>query len=149
MTTLASKIETDFITAYKAKDALRLSVLRMLKTALKNQQVELKRELNDDEILDVIAKQAKQRQDAIDQFTQANRQDLADKEADELVILKEYLPEALSADELAQAIDAAIAEVGAQGMQDMGKVMQAIMQQYKGRVDGKALSGQVRQRLSS
>ena len=129
---LTTRIEQDYIAAYKAKDALRLGVLRLLKTAAKNLQVELMRPVTDEELATVIQKQAKQRQDSIEQFTAANRPDLAEKEAAELSILKDYLPEPLSEEELAAAIDAAI----------------AVMGDYKGRVDGKAVSAAVKARLS-
>ena len=149
-TTLFEQIDKDYILAYKAKDSVRLTVLRLLKTAVKNRMVELKRpggSLADEEMLDLIIKEGKQRQDSIDQFTAAGRTDLADKEAAELVILKEYLPQPLSAEELAALIDATVAEVGATSPKDMGKVISAIMAGHKGRVDGKALSEAVKKRL--
>ena len=145
---LTERIEHDYIAAYKAKDALRLGVLRLLKTSAKNLQVELMRPVTEDELATVIQKQAKQRQDSIEQFTAANRQDLADKEAAELAILKDYLPEQLSEAELLAAIDAAIAALGVTNMSGMGKVIQSVMGEYKGRVDGKAVSTAVRSRLS-
>ena len=145
---LTTQIEQDYIAAYKAKDALRLGVLRLLKTAAKNLQVDLMRPVTDDELAGVIQKQAKQRQDSIEQFTAANRVDLADKEAAELAILKEYLPEPLSEEELAAAIDAAVAALGVTNMSGMGKVIQSVMGDYKGRVDGKAVSSAVKARLS-
>lgn len=126
---LTARIEQDYIVAYKAKDALRLGVLRLLKTAAKNLQVELLRPITDEELATVIQKQAKQRQDSIEQFTAANRVDLADKEAAELTILKDYLPEQLSPEELDAAVVAAAAEVaatGATGMAGMGKIIQEI-----------------------
>lgn len=145
--TLSERIEKDYVSAYKAKDAVRLGVLRMLKTAAKNLQVELMRPVTEAELLDVVLKQAKQRQDSIEQFTAASRTDLADKEQAELAVLREYLPTPLEGGELDAAIAAAIAETGAKGPQDMGRVMQAIMNAHKGRVDGKALSATVRARL--
>ncbi|MEG1609947.1 MAG: GatB/YqeY domain-containing protein [Bilophila sp.] len=149
---LTERIEQDYIVAYKAKDSLRLGVLRLLKTAAKNLQVELRRPITDEELATVIQKQGKQRQDSIEQFTAANRTDLADKEAAELGILKEYLPEPLSPAELEAAVVAAVAEVGATGaapgMASMGKVIQSVMAQYKGRVDGKAVSTAVKAHLA-
>ena len=139
---LTERIEHDYIAAYKAKEALRLGVLRLLKTSAKNLQVELMRPVTEDELATVIQKQAKQRQDSIEQFTAANRQDLADKEAAELAILKDYLPELLA------AIDAAIAALGVTNMSGMGKVIQSVMTEFKGRVDGKAVSSAVKARLS-
>lgn len=147
--TLLEQIEKDYITAYKAKDDVKKAVLRHLKTAVKNYMVEVGRELNDDEVLDLVAKQIKQRKDSIEQYTNAGRQDLAETEAVEVEALQCYMPPELSTEELAEAIDKAIAEVGASSMQDMGKVMQVIMQAYKGQVDGKSLSGLVRSRLAS
>lgn len=146
---LSERIEKDFIVAYKAKDSLRLGVLRLLKTAAKNLQVEQMRPVTEEELQALIQKQAKQRQDSIDQFTTANRVDLADKEAAELAILKEYLPEQLTAEELDAAVDAAIQATGAVGMAGMGKVIQVVMAEYKGRVDGKLVSAAVKARLSS
>lgn len=146
---LQARIETDFVTAYKAKETVRVAVLRMLKTAIKNRQVELLRPLDDGEILDVIAKQVKQRRESIEQFTSGNRPDLADKEARELEMLVGYLPQALTEAELAAAIDAVVRELGAASLKDMGRVMQAVLEAHKGQVDGKKASELVRARLSS
>ena len=145
---LTTRIEQDYIAAYKAKDALRLGVLRLMKTAAKNLQVELMRPVTDDELAGVIQKQAKQRQDSIEQFTAANRLDLAGKEAAELAILKDYLPEPLSEEELKTAVEEAVARLGVSNMSGMGKVIQSVMGDYKGRVDGKAVSAAVKARLS-
>jgi uncharacterized protein YqeY len=148
---LNARIEQDYITAYKAKDSLRLSVLRLLKTAAKNMLVELKRpggELSEAELCAVLVKQAKQRQDSIEQFRAASRNDLADKEEAELCILRDYLPKPLSPEELEAAICAAIAETGASSPKDMGKVMQKLTTEYAGRVDGKSLSAMVRAKLA-
>lgn len=146
---LQARIETDFVTAYKAKETVRVAVLRMLKTAIKNRQVELLRPLDDGEILDVIAKQVKQRRESIEQFTSGNRPDLAEKEARELEMLVGYLPQALTEAELAAAIDAVVRELGATSLKDMGRVMQAVLEAHKGQVDGKKASELVRARLSS
>lgn len=150
-TALFEQIDKDYIRAYKAKDSVRITVLRLLKTAVKNRLVDLKRPggaLSDEEMLDLIIKEGKQRQDSIDQYTSANRADLADKEAAELEILKEYMPKPLGAEELAALIDATVTAVGASSPKDMGKVISAIMAGHKGRVDGKALSEAVKKRLS-
>lgn len=145
---LARKIEQDFVAAYKAKEQLLVAVLRMLKTATKNRQVDLRRDLSDDEILDVVVKQVKQRQEAEEQFRAAGRDDLADKEAAEAAILRAYLPAQLSREELTALVDKIVAETGASGAKDMGRVMKVIMDGYKGRVDGKAVSELVKARLS-
>ena len=149
---LGARIEQDYIAAYKAGDSLRLSVLRLVKTAAKNMLVELKRPkgaLSDAELCGVLVKQTKQRQDSIEQFRAASRHDLADKEEAELSILQEYLPKPLSQEELDAAISAAVAETGASSPRDMGRVMQKLTTEYAGRVDGKNLSNLVRARLAS
>ena len=149
---LNARIEQEYLVAYKTKDSLRLSVLRLLKTAAKNLLVELKRpggELSDAEWCAVLVKQAKQRQDSIEQFRAASRHDLADKEEAELRILQDYLPKPLSPEELDAAISAAIAETGASSPKDMGRVMQKLTTEHAGRVDGKSLSALVRARLAS
>ncbi|WP_432736632.1 GatB/YqeY domain-containing protein [Maridesulfovibrio sp. FT414] len=147
--TLIEQIDKDYIVAYKAKDDVKKTVLRHLKTAIKNRIVELKgAELSDDDVLDLVAKQIKQRKDAYEQYIAANRPELAEIEAVEAEALSEYMPVQLSPEELAAAVDKVIADLGASSMQDMGKVMQAIMAAHKGQVDGKALSGLVRARLS-
>ena len=150
--TIAERIERDYIDTYKAKDQQRLDTLRLLKTAVKNRQVALRRSLeplDDATMLDIIDQQAKQRQDSIEQFTAAGRPDLAAKEAAELAILKGYLPEPLSPEALNQAVSAAIEITGARDMKGMGAVMQAVMNAHKGQVDGKQLSALVRARLTS
>jgi len=149
---ITERIERDYLSAYKAKDQQRLDTLRLLKTAVKNRQVELRRHLeplDDAAMLDIIGQQAKQRQDSIQQFAAAGRTDLAAKETAELAILKEYLPEPLSPEALDQAISAAIQATGAKDMKGMGAVMQAVMNAHKGQVDGKQLSALVRARLTS
>ena len=145
---LERKIEQDFVVAYKAKEELKVAVLRILKTAIKHRRVELLRDLSDAEILETIGKQVKQRQEAEEQFRAAGRADLADKEASEAVILRAYLPAQISREELTALVDKTVAGLGATGMKDMGRVMKAIMDGYKGRVDGKVLSELVKARLS-
>lgn len=146
---LAVAIEKDFLAAYKAKDQLKVSVLRMLKAALKNRQVELLRELSDEDVLGVVAKQVKQRQESVEQFTSAGRTDLADKEAAEQAVLESYLPARLGEAELAALVAEAVAETNAAGMKDMGRVMQLLLAKVAGRADGKLVSQLVRARLSA
>ena len=149
---LITRIEQDYVAAYKTGDRLRLSVLRLLKTAAKNTLVELKRpggELSEAEWRSVLVKQAKQRQDSIEQFHAASRHDLADREKAELCILREYLPAPLNPEELDAAINAAIAKTGASSLKDMGRVMQKLTTEYAGRADGKILSSLVRAKLAS
>ena len=146
---LSKQIEKDYIAAYKAKATVKVAVLRHLKTAIKNRMVEeMVDSLSDDAVLDLVARQVKQRKDAFDQYTKAGRDDLAKVEAEELAELEGYLPKQLSDTELEAAIDAAIAEVGASSMADMGKVMQVVLGVHKGQVDGKKASGLVKSKLS-
>ena len=145
--TTAEKIEKDYLEAYKAKDKVRLGTLRLLKTAAKNLQVELMRPLTDADYMDVLLKQAKQRQDSIEQYTAAKRLDLAEQEAAELAVLREYLPQPLTQEELLEIVDKTVTPLLGEGMKAMGKTMQSIMAEYKGRVDGKAVSDAVKARF--
>ncbi len=146
---LLSRISSDYIAAYKAKDQTRLDVLRMLKTAVTVQEKKQRAALGDDDVMQVLLREAKQRQDSIQEFTRAGRLDLADKEQAELEILRGYLPRQLSPEELEQAVDVAITETGAISMKEMGAVIQAVMNSFKGQVDGKAVSQLVRSKLQS
>ena len=147
---LSARIDTDYIAAYKAKDTVKVAVLRHLKTAIKNRMVEdISDSISDEVVLDLIAKQVKQRKDAFDQYTKAGREDLAKVEADELAELEQYMPKQLSDEELSVAIDAVIEKTGASGLKDMGKVMGAVLAAHKGQVDGKKASDLVKSKLSA
>ncbi len=146
---LEQTITTDIAMAMKAKDAPRLTALRMLKAALMNKSVEKNRALEAAEELQVVSSLVKQRRDAIEQFTAGARTDLADKERAEIVILETYLPPPVSVEELEQAVTHAMAETGATGPKDIGKVMKAVMASLAGKtVDGKRVNELVRARLS-
>ncbi|QJB57680.1 GatB/YqeY domain-containing protein [Pseudodesulfovibrio sp. zrk46] len=146
---LSKQIDKDYIEAYKAKATVKVAVLRHLKTAIKNRMVDEKSDsLSDDAVLDLIAKQVKQRKDAFDQYTKAGRDDLAKTEADELTALEQYMPKQLADDELSEAIDKVISNTGASSMADMGKVMGAVLAAHKGQVDGKKASDMVKAKLS-
>lgn len=144
---IAEQIDKDYIQAYKAKDQVKLGTLRLLKTAAKNRQVELMRPLEDDDYMDVILREVKQRQDSIEQYNAANRPDLAEKEAAEAAVLQGYLPAQLSEEELAEVVEKTVAPLLDGGMKNMGRAISAIMAEYKGRVDGKAVSAAVKARL--
>ena len=133
--------------AMRAKDSERLGTVRMALAALKQVEIDERIELDDARVLAILDKQVKQRTDAAKQYRDAGRDDLAVKEEAEMVVLKEFLPQPLSADEIAQLIDDAIASTGAAGMQDMGKVMGILKPQIQGRADMGAVSGQVKARL--
>jgi len=147
---LEEKILSDYKEAMKAKDALKTSVLSFLRAETINVAIaKKKKSLDDNEVITVIRKQIKARQDSIGQFTKGNRPDLADKESKELEILKTYLPEELSADEIKKIIDEVVAATGAQGIKDMGKVMKEVNVKIAGRADGKLVSDLVKEKLLS
>ncbi|HVG55854.1 MAG TPA: GatB/YqeY domain-containing protein [Vicinamibacterales bacterium] len=145
---LNEQVAADLTAAMKAKDAARLSALRMLKAAVMNKEVEKGRTLEDAEVQQVIASLVKQRRDSIEQFEKAGRTDLVEKETGEVRILEHYLPPAVSQEEIDAAVAAAIAETGASSLKDMGKVMKAVMLKLAGKnVDGKAVNEAVRRTL--
>jgi hypothetical protein len=147
---LSDKVNADITAAMKAKDAARLSALRMMKAAIMNKGVEKGRDLEDAEVLQVLASLVKQRRDSIDQFSKAGRTDLVDKETAEIAVLEEYLPPAASAADIDAAVAAAIAETGAASPRDMGKVMKAVMPKLAGKnADGKAVNEAVRRKLGA
>jgi uncharacterized protein YqeY len=146
---LGERIQKDLTDAMRAKDELRLSVLRMIKSALKNKEVEKIRPLEDAESLQVLQTLVKQRKESIEQFTKGGRKDLAEKETRELAIVESYLPASATPEEMDAAIIKAIAETGANSMKQMGAVVKAAKVALEGKnVDGKALSDRVRERLS-
>jgi uncharacterized protein YqeY len=146
---LENTLSGDIGKAMKAKDATRLTALRMLKSALTNKSIEKGRALDAGEEMQVVSTLVKQRRDSIDQFTAGGRADLAAKEQAEIVILETYLPPAVSDDDLERAVANAVAETGASGPRDMGKVMKAVMAALSGKtVDGKKVSDLVRAKLS-
>ena len=136
---LTETIRADMTESMKAREAERLSTLRMLLAAVKNEQIETKRELTDEEALVLIRKAVKQRLDSIDQYTKGNRSDLADKETRELEILKTYLPPELSEQELETGLREIVASTGASSKKDFGKVMKEATARFKGRADGKTI----------
>lgn len=135
--------------AMRARDQRRVSTLRMAMAAAHNRQIELGRELTDDEVIEVLGRQLKQRRESIEQFRAGGREELAAAEEAEAAILAEFLPEQLSPDELRDLVRAAVAETGASGPADMGRVMGALMPKVRGRADGKAVSEEVRRQLAS
>jgi uncharacterized protein len=148
--TLAQRIDSDLKDAMRAKDATKLGVLRMLKSALKYSAIEKSGatgELDDAETTQVIRKQVKQRQDSIESFEKGGRVELAEKEKSELAILNSYLPAAMSAQEIARLVRETIAEVGATSRAQMGAVMKALGPKVAGRADGKTLSQEVQRQL--
>jgi uncharacterized protein len=147
---LRDKVNAEMTAAMKAKDAARLSALRMLKAAIMNKGVEKGHDLDDSEVLQVVASLVKQRRDSIEQFAKAGRTDLVAKETGEIGVLEQYLPPAASAAEIEAAVTAAIAASGATSPKDMGKVMKAVMPMLAGKnADGKAVNEIVRRKLGA
>jgi uncharacterized protein YqeY len=146
---LLQRIDGDLKTSLKGGEALKVSVLRLLKAAVKNRQIDSGRELSDEEILSVIASLAKQRRESIEQFSKGGREDLAEKERLELAILQSYMPEQLAPEELERMILQAIDESGAKTEADLGKVMRILMPRTKGLADGKWVNNRVRELLQT
>ena len=146
---LEEKIFNDYKEAMKNRDRLKSSVLSFLRAAMMNAAIEKKKKnLDDNDCIAVIKKQIKQRHESIEQFQKGNRQDLADKESKELGILKAYLPEELSVDEIKKIIEEAVFTTTASGIKDMGRVMKEAAVRIAGRADSKLVSDLVRERLS-
>lgn len=144
---LMQDIEGALKEAMRQKDENKRNALRLLLTAMKNKEKELRRLPDDAEIQQIIGSQIKQRRDSVEQFTKAGRGDLAVREEAEIETLQSFLPEALSPEALAQIIDEAIAEVGAQSLKEMGKIMKVLMPRVADRADGKQVNELVRQKL--
>ena len=145
---LYDDIVHDLTSAIKARDTITLSVLRGLKTAIKNKQVELRQELDDDQIRGVISSEIKKSKEAIEKFNQGSRQDLVDKEEAELKILLGYLPPQLSEEEIKEVLANVIEELSAGGPKDLGRVMKAAMPKFAGRADGREVNQLARELLS-
>ncbi|NOU85200.1 GatB/YqeY domain-containing protein [Paenibacillus sp. LMG 31460] len=144
---LSDRLNEDMKQAMKSQDKFKLSVIRMVRSTIKNSEIELKRALDDNEVLDVLTREIKQRKDSLHEFTKAGRDDLADSLKAELVILAEYMPQQLSEEEVKAIVQQTIQQIGASSKADMGKVMTALMPQVKGRADGKLINQLVQQLL--
>ena len=147
---LADKVNADIAAAMKAKAAGRLSALRMVKAAIMNKSVEKGHDLDDTEVVQVVASLVKQRRDSIEQFSKAGRTDLVDKETAEIAVLEEFLPPAASPEDIDAAVAAAISETGATSPKDIGKVMKAVMPKLAGKnADGRTINEAVRRKLGA
>ncbi len=143
-----TKLNQEIALAAKARDKIRLSAVRMLKTALHNKEIDLMRPLNESEILQTLSAVVKQRKDSIEQFAKGGRNDLVEKEEAELKVVQEFLPAQMSDEEVETLIKKAMAEAGAVSVKDMGKVMKILMPQLTGKADGKAVGEKVKALLS-
>ncbi|HLA03787.1 MAG TPA: GatB/YqeY domain-containing protein [Patescibacteria group bacterium] len=149
MDNLFTKIQQDLTDSLKQKNEIKTSTLRLVISEIGNSRIEKRADLTDEDIIQVISKEAKKRQESIAAFKQGERADLAEKEEKELLILKTYLPEPISDEELLKIVDSQIAEIGAKDIKDLGKVMSAVLSKVKGRADGGAVSAIVKSKLSS
>lgn len=146
---LLANLKKDMIVAMKAKDKDTLSVVRMLKAAVQNEQINLGHDLTSDEENALMAKEYKQRKDSLAEFQKGGRQDLVDATKKEMAVVAKYMPKQMSTDEVHQVVEETIDEVGAMSMKDFGKVMGAIMPKVKGKADGKVVNETVKQVLQS
>ncbi|MDF2650959.1 MULTISPECIES: GatB/YqeY domain-containing protein [unclassified Paenibacillus] len=144
---LSDRLNEDMKQAMKSQDKFKLSVIRMVRSTIKNSEIDLKRSLDDNEVLDVLTREIKQRKDSLQEFEKAGRNDLAEGLKAELVILAEYMPQQLSEEEVKAIVQQTIQQIGASSKADMGKVMTALMPQVKGRADGKLINQLVQQLL--
>jgi uncharacterized protein YqeY len=145
---LGKKIVADLTASMKAQDAARTSTLRMVKAAMMNRQIEKGSELDDDDVQKLLRSLVKQRRDSIEQYEKANRQELADKEKSEIVVIEAYLPQSASPEEIESVVSSVIAETGASSIKDMGKVMKAAQAALAGKnADGKIVSDIVKAKL--
>jgi uncharacterized protein YqeY len=143
-----ARLNAEMVIAAKAKDKVRLSAIRMLKTAMHNKEIDVMRPLNESETLQIISAMVKQRKDSIEQFAKGGRTDLVEKEEAELNVVQEFMPAQMSDDEVESIIQKAIAEAGAVSVKDMGKVMKVLMPQLTGKADGKMVGEKVKALLS-
>ncbi len=146
---LKQRIQDDMKSAMKGGDKRKLGVIRLIMAAIKQREVDERIELDDDQVLAVLDKMVKQRRDSIEQYAKAGRDELAEQEQFEIEVLQEYLPEALSEEEITDLIKQAMAETGAESMRDMGKVMGILKPKLQGRADMGAVSAKIKQLLGS
>jgi len=144
---LTERLNDDMKQAMKSQDKFRLSTIRMVRATIKNQEIDLKRPLDDNEVLDILSREIKQRKDSLQEFNKAGRDDLAETVSAEIDIISQYLPDQLTEEEVKSIVQQTIQETGASSKADMGKVMSALMPKVKGRADGKLVNQLVQQFL--
>lgn len=145
--TLKSRLDEDMKNAMRNRDTQRRDVIRFLRSEIRNQEIRAQDELDDQGVVQVLSRQAQQRRDSIQVFRDAERQDLVEKEEAELAVILEYMPQQMGADEITALVEKVVAEVGASGPEDMGKVMGAIMPQVRGKAEGREVNAIVQQTL--
>lgn len=147
--TMKTRLTDDMKQAMRDRDVLRRDVIRYLRSEVKNQEIREQKELDDAGVIQVLSRQAQQRRDSIEAYRDADRQDLVDKEESELSVIMAYLPQQMTQEEIAALVQQVVAEVGASGPADMGKVMGAIMPQVRGKAEGREVNAIVQQTLRS
>ena len=147
--TLNERINSDMVTFMKSKDSFSLGVVRMVKGAIQLEKINLKRDLNDEEVVSVVAKQIKMRNDSISEFSKAGRDDLVEQYKKEIEILNKYMPEQLSSDEVTKIIDEAFAKVNPTGPKEMGLIMKEVSPKLKGRADMAKVNAIIKEKLSN
>ncbi len=145
--TMKVRLEDDLKQAMRSRDTVRRDVIRYLRSEIRNQEIRVQEDLDDDGVVQVLSRQAQQRRDSIEAFSEASRTDLVEKEESELEIILEYMPQQMTSDEIALLVQQVVAEVGASGPGDMGKVMSQIMPQVRGRAEGREVSSIVMETL--
>ena len=147
--TMKSRLEDDLKQAMRSRDVLRRDVIRYLRSEIRNEEIRTQKDLDDQGVIQVLSRQAQQRRDSIEAYGDADRQDLVKKEQGELSVILAYLPQQMTGDEIADLVQQVVAEVGASGPADMGKVMSAIMPQVRGKAEGREVNAIVQQTLRS
>ena len=145
--TMKARLDEDMKQAMRSRDTARRDVIRYLRSEIRNQEIRVQEDLDDEGVVQVLSRQAQQRRDSIEAFADANRTDLVEKEQAELAIIMEYLPQQMTSDEITSLVQQVVAEVGASGPGDMGKVMSQIMPQVRGRAEGREVSSIVMETL--
>ena len=146
---MKSRLDDDLRQAMRNRDTVRRDVIRYLRSEIRNQEIRVQKDLDDQGVVQVLSRQAQQRRDSIEAFAEANRADLVEKEQAELAIIMEYLPQQMTRDEISELVQQVVADVGAAGPGDMGKVMSQIMPQVRGRAEGREVSSIVMDTLRS
>jgi len=145
---LRDKISEDLMSAMKSREAERLSVLRMMKAAIRNKEIDIRKELEDPQVLQVLMTMIRQRKDSVEQFAKGGRLDLSEKEAAEIIVIEQYMPAAVTEEEISSVVESVIAETGAKSNKDMGTVMKTCMARFAGRpLDGRKISELVKAKL--
>ena len=145
--TMKSRLDDDLKQAMRNRDTVRRDVIRYLRSEIRNQEIRVQKDLDDDGVVQVLSRQAQQRRDSIEAFAEADRTDLVEKEQAELAIIMGYLPQQMTRDEISELVQQVVADVGATGPGDMGKVMSQIMPQVRGRAEGREVSSMVMETL--